>query len=55
MEPKLDNRDYVDEFYANAGHVAPRNPQFLWGFNHLDLGNCEKRSSNFFTLLQGWN
>jgi hypothetical protein len=55
MDPKLDDRDCVDELYRMASLTTPDKPKLAWGFNHLDFGVADMRSGVFFTLMQAWN
>jgi hypothetical protein len=55
IDPKLDDRSYVEDFYATSGRPVPAKTKLAWGFNHLDIGVAEMRSKVFFCLLQGWN
>jgi hypothetical protein len=55
IDPKLDDRSYVEDFYATSGRPVPGKPKLGWDFNHLDIGVVEMRSKVFFCLLQGWN
>lgn len=53
VDPQLDNRTYVDQFYKTAGHPAPTKPKFRWKLNHMSLGLLEDTLRTFHVLRHG--
>lgn len=54
IDPKLDDRDMVKEWFDLAGQPVPRKPKLEWVFQHLDLGSWEKTTQAAFWLHYGW-
>ena len=55
IDPKLDDRDFVEELYRGAESEKPRNPNLEWVLNFSDLGIYEKKLSHLFVLRRGFN
>jgi hypothetical protein len=55
VEPALDDRAYVDNWYALSKIELPPKPKFKWTFLHLDLAVYESTKGTAFLLQQGWN
>jgi hypothetical protein len=55
IDPKLDDRDFVEELYQGAESEKPRKPTLEWVLNFSDLGIYEKKSSHLFVLRRGFN
>ena len=55
VDPKLDDHDYIERLYEMAGRAAPDKLKLAWGFDHLDLGVADMRSSVLFALTRAWN
>ena len=55
IEPKLDDRAFVEGLFRDHDLEAPRRPDFIWGFNHLDFMAFDKVSRRGFIYAQGWN
>lgn len=55
VDPKLDERAYIEELFAQVRSGPPKRPKFLWGFQHLDLAVVDRVTKTAFVLQQGWN
>jgi hypothetical protein len=55
IDPKLDNRSFIEELYLGAGIEVPNKPIFEWALRISDLGICEKKHGHFFMLRRGFN
>ena len=55
MDPKLEDREFVNSLYVDAGLEAPKNPKFEWRLNFTDLGIYEKNHALFFVVRRGCN
>lgn len=55
IDPKLDDIEYVKEFYESAGLPFPKKPKLKWHLNFLDLGLLDATSNSFFVFRYGPN
>ena len=53
IEPKLDDRDYINSIYKIAKIPPPSKFNFEWHFEGLDLTIHDKRTETYFTLQKG--
>jgi hypothetical protein len=53
IDPKLDDRIFVNSLYEQGGLPHPRKYSFDWCFNSLDLSLFDKRTNVFFSLHKG--
>lgn len=54
-EAKLDNRDFANSLFHDAGLKPPLKPNFEWQITHLDFSICERTTNTNFIFHQGWN
>lgn len=55
MDPKLDDRLYIQGMYQRAGVQCPKKPKVAWHLNVLDLGLLDLSSNMFFVFKYGPN
>jgi hypothetical protein len=55
LDPKLDDQQFVQGLYEDAGSEAPRAPKLEWVLNFSDLGIHEKNLNHLFVLRRGFN
>lgn len=55
IDPKLEDRLFIEELYDKVHTTAPRKPKLEWVLNFSDLGIQEKNSNRFFILRRGFN
>jgi hypothetical protein len=55
VDPQLDNRAYIENWYALGEIESPPEPKFKWAFLHLDLAVYESAKRTAFVLEKGWN
>jgi hypothetical protein len=53
IDPKLDDRLYVNHLYEQGKKPPPSKFSFEWHFDGLDLGMLDKKSNIFFNLHKG--
>ncbi|KXS31500.1 MAG: hypothetical protein AWT59_2367 [Candidatus Gallionella acididurans] len=53
IDPKLDDRTFVNSLYEQGGLPAPSKYSFEWRFASLDLGLFDKKTNVFFSLHKG--
>jgi hypothetical protein len=53
IEPKLDDRAYVNSLYNSAGIQPPNKYNFEWYFKDLDLTIVDKKTNILFVLQKG--
>jgi hypothetical protein len=55
VDPELDDRTYIEKWYALSKIELPPKPKFNWTFLHLDLAVYESTKRTAFLVQQGWN
>lgn len=55
VDPRLDDKRFINDLYSDAGIKVPNKPKFEWAFNFTDLGIHEKNQSYFFLFRRGFN
>jgi hypothetical protein len=55
VDPELDDRAYIEKWYALSRIELPAKPKFKWTFLHLDLAVYESTKRTAFLVQQGWN
>lgn len=55
VDPKLDDRAFVEELYQGVGSKKPNNPKLEWALNFSDLGVHETTANHLFVLCRGFN
>ncbi|WP_129591319.1 hypothetical protein [Salinicola tamaricis] len=55
IDPKLDDRDFVEGLYQDACFEKPKSPNLSWALNFSDLGIHEKKSNHLFVVRRGFN
>jgi hypothetical protein len=55
VDPELNDRTYIEKWYALSKIEPPPKLKFKWTFLHLDLAVCESTKRTAFVLQQGWS
>ncbi len=55
IDPKLDNRSFINGLYEKADIEIPRKPKIEWRLSFTDLGIFDKEKNYFFVLRRGFN
>jgi hypothetical protein len=55
VDPELDDRTYIEKWYALSKIKLPPEPKFKWTFLHLDLAVHESTKRTAFLVQKGWN
>ena len=55
IDPKLEDRKFVQDLYKGAGCEVPNKPKLEWALKFSDLGIHEKNLNHFFVLRRGFN
>jgi hypothetical protein len=55
VDPQLDDRTYIEKWYALSKIELPPKPKLKWIFLHLDLAVFESTKRTAFLVQQGWN
>lgn len=54
-DPKLDDREFIEELYQGARSEKPKNPKLEWALNVSDLAILETKANHLFVLREGFN
>ncbi len=55
IDPHLDDRAYIKDWYAMTKIELPPKPKFKWVFLHLDLAVYDSANRMAFLVQQAWN
>jgi hypothetical protein len=55
LDPQLDDRAYIEKWYAQGKIELPSKPKFKWAFLHLDLAVYDSAKGTAFLVQKGWN
>lgn len=55
IDPRLDDREFINTLYETADFQAPKNPKISWAVNFLDLGVVDDRTNTFMVFRYGPN
>jgi hypothetical protein len=55
VDPQLDDRAYIENWYATTTIESPPKPKLKWAFLHLDLAVYDSASGMAFLMQKGWN
>ena len=55
IDPHLDDRAYIKDWYAMTKIELPPKPKFKWAFLHLDLAVYDSANRMAFLVQQAWN
>ena len=55
IDPKLEDRKFVQDLYEGAGCEVPYKPKLEWALNFTDLGIHDTNLNHFFVLRRSFN